>query len=336
VEYSKVRNEYTIKNYKTESCGNLYSFCSERSYKLNKLYGNIGLIIPLSIVAGNKFWALRDLFNNKYLTYYSYYDIRPAKLFDGVDQRLTIILNIYGNFNEQFTTKYIRWETTVRKYLFNNLRYTRFYDNKNLGFAKLGNEIEKEILKKLSRNKSTFENYSSNSGKNCFYFRSAGGRYYLSFFNSPQKTIINNIETNVTAEKPFYLNKDFNANIATSVLSSTIFYIYFIFYSDARNLTIQLIKNFPINNEIIKDESLNKICKELMISLKSNSVKTQMIKKNGDKIILWEIHPSASKPIIDEIDTVLAEHYGFTEEELDFIINYDIKYRMGKQNEEDE
>jgi len=26
----------------------------------------------------------------------------------------------------------------------------------------------------------------------------------------------------------------------------------------------------------------------------------------------------------------LARLYGFTEEELDFIINYDIKYRMGK------
>ena len=25
----------------------------------------------------------------------------------------------------------------------------------------------------------------------------------------------------------------------------------------------------------------------------------------------------------------LARHYGFTDEELDFIINYDIKYRMG-------
>jgi len=36
---------------------------------------------------------------------------------------------------------------------------------------------------------------------------------------------------------------------------------------------------------------------------------------------------------MDEIDTVLAEHYGFTEEELDFIINYDIKYRMGKELE---
>jgi len=29
------------------------------------------------------------------------------------------------------------------------------------------------------------------------------------------------------------------------------------------------------------------------------------------------------------------KHYGFTEEELDFIINYDIKYRMGTELEGD-
>ena len=38
-----------------------------------------------------------------------------------------------------------------------------------------------------------------------------------------------------------------------------------------------------------------------------------------------------SKGLIDSIDRALAEHYGFTDEELDFIINYDIKYRMGRQ-----
>jgi len=32
----------------------------------------------------------------------------------------------------------------------------------------------------------------------------------------------------------------------------------------------------------------------------------------------------------------LARHYGFTDEELDFIINYDIKYRMGGADEGDE
>jgi hypothetical protein len=33
---------------------------------------------------------------------------------------------------------------------------------------------------------------------------------------------------------------------------------------------------------------------------------------------------------------ILAKHYSFTEEELDFIINYDIKYRMGSELEEEE
>ena len=35
--------------------------------------------------------------------------------------------------------------------------------------------------------------------------------------------------------------------------------------------------------------------------------------------------------ITPKINNVLAHHYGFTEEELDFIINYDIKYRMGDE-----
>ena len=39
-----------------------------------------------------------------------------------------------------------------------------------------------------------------------------------------------------------------------------------------------------------------------------------------------------ANPMVD----ALAKHYGFTDEELDFIINYDIKYRMGRGEEEGE
>ena len=49
-----------------------------------------------------------------------------------------------------------------------------------------------------------------------------------------------------------------------------------------------------------------------------------------------EFRPSQSKPIINEIDRILAKHYGFSDEELDFIINYDSKYRMGRGDESDE
>lgn len=33
----------------------------------------------------------------------------------------------------------------------------------------------------------------------------------------------------------------------------------------------------------------------------------------------------------NKMDKLLAKRFGFTEEELDFIIKYDIKYRMGEE-----
>lgn len=44
----------------------------------------------------------------------------------------------------------------------------------------------------------------------------------------------------------------------------------------------------------------------------------------------------SAKPILDEIDRVLAAHDGFTDEELECIINYDIKNRMGRDAEADD
>jgi hypothetical protein len=47
-----------------------------------------------------------------------------------------------------------------------------------------------------------------------------------------------------------------------------------------------------------------------------------------------QFRPKTAKPILNEIDAVLARHFGFTEEELDFIVNYDIKYRLGRSDDE--
>jgi hypothetical protein len=41
------------------------------------------------------------------------------------------------------------------------------------------------------------------------------------------------------------------------------------------------------------------------------------------------------KGLIDKIDLNVAKHYGLTAEETDFIINYDIKYRMGGTDDEE-
>ena len=71
-----------------------------------------------------------------------------------------------------------------------------------------------------------------------------------------------------------------------------------------------------------------------MQSYRTNStLRTVSYKKIGAVTVQY-FNFRRSKAIIDKIDRVLAQHYGFSDEELDFIINYDIKYRMGADNGE--
>jgi hypothetical protein len=60
---------------------------------------------------------------------------------------------------------------------------------------------------------------------------------------------------------------------------------------------------------------------------------TTQWRKSG--LLIDSVDSKPCKPIIDEIDRVLPRHYGFTDEELDFIINYDIKYRFGQDGAEE-
>jgi hypothetical protein len=71
-----------------------------------------------------------------------------------------------------------------------------------------------------------------------------------------------------------------------------------------------------------------------MNDLKKHSVSRTMVFQH-DTLTVQCIYPKASKPIADQIDHALARHYGFSDEELDFILNYDIKYRLGRDAEEE-
>ena len=77
-------------------------------------------------------------------------------------------------------------------------------------------------------------------------------------------------------------------------------------------------------------DGLNSIARKLEADMQTHSKRRVYNYKTTGRVEYDEFYLKLSKPIIDEIDQVLAEHYGFTDEELDFIINYDIKYRMGR------
>ena len=98
--------------------------------------------------------------------------------------------------------------------------------------------------------------------------------------------------------------------------------------SDCEHINDSLIRRFPIPDDWER-QRWAVLWNRLDASLQENAAPKIIHTKQGHKIEYHEMNAALCKPIIDEIDCALAEHYGFTDEELDFIINYDIKYRMG-------
>jgi hypothetical protein len=71
---------------------------------------------------------------------------------------------------------------------------------------------------------------------------------------------------------------------------------------------------------------------ELMRSLRATAdVRTMRFRH--DRLQIECIIPNRSKNLIDTIDLDVARAFDLSNEETDFIINYDIKYRMGGADE---
>jgi hypothetical protein len=58
--------------------------------------------------------------------------------------------------------------------------------------------------------------------------------------------------------------------------------------------------------------------------------------RRGDTNDYQEFYARRYKYILDEIDKLLSMVYGFNDEELDYLINYDIKYRLGAESDKEE
>lgn len=331
VEYSKVIDDYTIKDYKTEACGNLYAFVIERNQKLIKLKGRSGMIIPHSAFCTDRMAKLISIFKLR-TNWISTYDIRPSRLFE-VDQRLAIYLTDQTmNKVNQFTTKYHRWSDSQRELIFFNIFYNiNNYDYPN-SISKTNTSLEDKIFNKIIKKNSLFTYLK---GQDYVFFHNAP-RYWIKaldrppyFWNEKEGEIISSHIKSINVEKQ-------NLNSLLTLLNSNLFYWWFIIFSNCRDLSFREIKNFKISlNDISNNQLIKKISKELMDDYQKNKFRKETNYKKTGKVIYDEYYPRYSKSIIDKIDTILAEHYGFTEEELDFIINYDIKFRMGKELEDD-
>jgi len=331
VEYSEKTFPYKLKNYATILGGNLYAYCIERSGIIANKNTYISMIVPISLVNMPTYEKVKKSLTNTQ-TYFSNYsgDTHPGTLFQGVQHNLTIFVKTPNIESKIFTTNFIRFYNEARQCLLENLQYVE-----NSFLNKISNKISIDVINKLYSNKVLNLGVLSKSSHYIFMKTTSGSHYKL-FFKDPPFFSIDDIVQISSSIKPLYFNTKNEALCYLACLNSNLFNFWWCSLSDGRNVTKREIGSFPcLMNDSKIIEKLSIVGGKLMKDLQDKSKRVIYAKQKG-KTIYDQYKPRDSKLIIDEIDKILAEHYGFTNEELDFIINYDIKYRMGKELENEE
>lgn len=337
--------------YYSKNCGNTHAYFTERSIKLIKNNGRFGFIVPLSLVSTKRMDSIREyIHNNSCIANYYNFDDRPAKIFSGLeDCRATIVFLEKGKGLKKISTsKYHRWFSKNRSQLFKDLKTVNWKLKEVHGIIpKLGTSIEKRILKKLNQKSGgkTIEDFQVQGGEKIWYHNAP--RYWIHTHTDdlvPKVEYYKNLKSDDTGEMiPCNLQeikisshykslvfKKVNISAVIGLLNSSLFYWWFVIWSDGRDLLKQHIQSFPLNlnnfSEGLK-KRLDQLVDELMESYEQHS-NLKINQRSGGYIIrIKEIIPSRSNEILEKIDDIFAAQFGFDKRETKFIKEFDQVFR---------
>jgi methylase of polypeptide subunit release factors len=339
IEYSKVRRDYA--EYRYESCGNLYAAFLERSLvhcHAGRSY--IGLIVPLSICSGERFRQLRAiLVENTSSLWLSNFEIFPSRLFDGAFQRLSILIAKSGMAargvpHSIYVTRIHRWYAAERLHLLPLIAYTPMQLAPRSGvFPKLASSLHEAILHKIlemARDSCIAAALSQRKTEHFVYYQEATNYWtkatcYVPFYRK------NGVVMVPSHGRFLFFHDEITARTVMALMNSSLFYLWFATCSDGFHLSHVLVKEFPVAQELYTVRHLPQLALQLEEDVKRYArMSTRNTKTH--RIEIEEYRMGQSKVLLDEIDTVLADYYHFTDDELEFIIHYDSKYRLGREN----
>ncbi|HKF36607.1 MAG TPA: DNA methyltransferase [Ktedonobacteraceae bacterium] len=335
VEYENVRKAYKLANYATFSTGNLYALTIERCASLLAPGGRFGMIVPSSATCTDGYLPLQNILLAQSALHISSYSDQRGKLFDIPHPRLCIILyQKQPGTKSVFATPYLKLGRALRDSLFQRLAYAEVTHQVRPGIIpRYGSYVEQSLHARLHSQSHRLGDYRCKTGDHKLYYTRK-----LSWFVQvtpfiPKIRDERDRVRNPSELKTLSFSFPEQADLAFVALNSSLFYWFVTTGSDCRNLNMREVLGFPLSLDKIAPATRQALCKlatRLAADLQAHSELRKMSFKHIGTLTIQCLYPGRSKPIIDEIDRVLAQHYGFTGEELDFIINYDIKYRLGQ------
>ena len=322
---------YVPRNYSTLPTKNLYSLVLEQCEKL--VNGRQGYIVPISSTSTEGYSALQRILLRRQLWFTSF-DDRPAHLFDGLDKNTLSILLLSQKQSQPviLSSRLNRWNSEEREALFSKLQLHAAPKCPLPGcFPRISSQLEFDVWEKLFARPVKLASAFSTYGRATTYY-SRKVNAFLQILDFVPEVRDGRGKLRPPSEfKEMTFAEPSHAAAVFCVFNSTLFRWFMDVVSDGSHLNRRETDLFPFDPRTATKflDELIKLGKRLSTDLKKHSFERKMTYSH-DTLIVQCIVPKFSKSILDEIDAVLAGHYGFTEEELDFIVNYDIKYRLGR------
>ena len=293
------------------------------------------MIVPSSASCTEGYEPLQDLLLRQSALHVASFSDQRGKLFDLPHPRLSVITYARGAGGTSVSaTQYNKLGAReYRDTLFDRLVYAEVTQLVRPGvIPRFGSSTEEGLYAKLFAKRMRLGQFSTPAGVPIYYTRKISWYVQVTPF-VPQITDARGTLRAPSELKTLMFGSKEDALVAFAALNSSLFFWFVTTGSDCRNLNMREVAGFPIELRSLNDtipRGLVSFAHRLSQELLRTAEVREMRFKGIGSLSIQCLFPVHSKPIIDEIDTVLARHYGFTEEELDFIINYDIKYRMGR------
>lgn len=318
VANAAIRHDPELGVYRTLAGGNLYALVVERGLELLRPGGRLGMIVPIASVATDGMAALQQLYA-PYSQWHSHYAVRPGKLFADVDMNLTITLLHQATASpERYVSGYRRWRSRERARLFATLSYTPLPAPSELKgrLPKLGSPRETRLLQRMLAHGRRLGEYTDPRGVTLYYH--SGGRYW-------RKALPEKLSSHY---KPLRIAPAY-APIALALLNSQLFYWYWIAFSNCMDVVAREVLELPVFRlEEVEPAPFADLVEQLLRLYRAGATTRA---RRGTRIQVHETQLDArrARVAIDAIDKLLAHHYGFDDQELDFILSYDLPYRLG-------
>ena len=281
-----------------------YTLFIELAYWLLRKDAFMAYIVPISLTSSDSLSGVHKLLLEKCRGIkISSYSVRPQPVFKNAVVNTSILM-----FQKTLTPCQQLLSTKMhRKGL------------KMIGrIPKIGLDTEKVILDKIWALSPLSSKVCENG--NPIYYRTTGGRYFK---------IVTNYSTGSTKEKAILFDKQLSDAIGC-ILSSNLSFWYYQIISNNLDWKSEELLSFTIPE--LTDENISNLSSLYQEYQTDVEAKANVRQSSGESRYnvsqFKEYKIVKSKSIIDRIDDYICPLYGLTDEEREFVKNYELEFRM--------